>query len=135
MMEWVLRDHPEAEAYLDDIIIGSPGASLEEAIQNNYEATRRVLQTLEKENLVCKPDSPFFQQEVVYCGHILRAGRRSPAPGKLAPIQKWELPKTITALRGFLGLTNYYSCYVPNYAQLAAPMMGKLQLNREEGKK
>ena len=67
--------------------------------------------------------------------HILRVGRRSPAPGKPLAIQKWELPQTVTALRGFLGLTNYYSCYVPNYADLAAPLMTKQQLNRTDGKK
>jgi hypothetical protein len=50
-------------------------------------------------------------------------------------IQKWEVPKTVTALRAFLGLTNYYSSYVPNYAALAAPLTSKLQLSREEGKK
>ncbi len=42
---------------------------------------------------------------------------------------------TVTALRGFLGLTNYYSSYVHNNAALAAPLMGKLQVNRLDGKK
>ena len=45
------------------------------------------------------------------------------------------MPGTVTALRGFLGLTNYYSSYVHNYAALAAPLMGKLQVNRLDGKK
>jgi len=43
-------------------------------------------------------------EEVEFCGHILREGRRSPAPGKLLPIQKWEIAHSVTALRGFLGL-------------------------------
>ena len=41
----------------------------------------------------------------------------------------------MTQLRGFLGLTNYYSSYVPHYADFAGPLMAKLQLNREDGKK
>ena len=60
---------------------------------------------------------------------------RSPAPGKLLPIQKWELPRTVTELRGFLGLTNYFSEYVHHYAEVAAPLMAKLRLNRQDGKK
>ena len=32
-------------------------------------------------------------------------------------------------------LTNYYSCYVQNYSELASPLLAKLQLNREDGKK
>ncbi len=35
----------------------------------------------------------------------------------------------------FLGLTNYYSSYVHNYAALTAPLMGNLQVNRLDGKK
>ena len=46
-----------------------------------------------------------------------------------------ELPKTVPQLRGFLGLTNYYSSYVPHYAEIAGPLMSKLKLNREDGKK
>lgn len=50
-------------------------------------------------------------------------------------VQKFEIPKTITALRGFLGLTNYYAEYVPQYSHLAAPLMEKLKVPREDGRK
>jgi hypothetical protein len=94
------------------------------------------MQRFAEEKLVCSgPKSEFFQKEVQFCGHILREGRRSPAPGKLLPLQLWELPKTVTELRGFLGLTNYFSEYVHHYAEAAAPLMGKLKLNRQDGKK
>jgi len=66
---------------------------------------------------------------------VLREGRRSPAPGKLLAIQKWEAPRTVTQLRGFLGLTNYYSGYVKGYAGLAAPLMDLLKVNKSDGKK
>ncbi len=82
------------------------------------------------------PGKPIcFFKEVEFCGHILREGKRSPAPEKLLSIQKWELPATIIELSRFLGLTNYYSCYVPNYSTFAAPLMSKLQVGRVEGKK
>jgi hypothetical protein len=136
MMEWVLRDHENADPYVDDIIVGSTGNTPEEVVVNHERDLRAVLETLRKYELVADPKKVhLFMREVEFCGHILREGRRSPAPGKLLAIQKWELPQTVTALRGFLGLTNYYSCYVPNYSDLAAPLMGKLQLNRADGKK
>jgi hypothetical protein len=136
MMEWVLRDHPSADPYIDDVIIGSDGETEEQALRTNYEAVRAVMQRFAEEKLVCSgPKSEFFQKEVQFCGHILREGRRSPAPGKLLPLQLWELPKTVTELRGFLGLTNYFSEYVHHYAEAAAPLMGKLKLNRQDGKK
>ena len=76
-----------------------------------------------------------FVEEVEFCGHVMREGRRWSSPGKLLSIQKWPCPQTVTQLRGFLGLTNYYSCYVQGYAELAAPLTAKLRLNRLEGRK
>ena len=50
-------------------------------------------------------------------------------------LEKWEEPKTVTALRGFLGFTNYYSSYVERYAELAAPLMDKLKVDKLAGKR
>ncbi len=46
--------------------------------------------------------------EVEFCGHIIREGRRVPAPGKLLSFQKWDLPGTVTSLRGILGLSKNF---------------------------
>ena len=136
MMEWVRREIENADPYVDDIIIGSTGATWEEVLVNHQKDVRRVLDTLKEHILIVDPrKANMFMKEVEFCSHILREGRRSPSPGKLLSIQKWELPITITELRGFLGLTNYYSCYVHNYSTYAAPLMGKLQVGRVEGKK
>ena len=136
MMEWVLKDLPNVDPYIDDIIIGSTGETEEELVENHARDLRATLEALGKNTLVCDPKKcKLFMREVGFCGHILREGRRSPDPGKLRPIQQWELPETVTALRGFLGLTNYFSEYVPKYADLAAPLMEKLKLPRKEGKK
>jgi len=86
--------------------------------------------------LICSPSkSKFFQLELEFCGHDLREEVRMPSPGKLLPLQKWELPQTVTALRSFLGITNYFSEFVPNYAEAATILMSKLQVGREDGKK
>ena len=83
---------------------------------------------LQKHSLVAdRKKCQFFVKEIEFCGHILGGGKRRPSPGKLMALEKWEEPKTVTALRGFLGFTNYYSTYVPNYADLAAPLMDKLK--------
>ncbi len=60
-------------------------------------------------------------REVKFCGRVLGGGKRRPAPGKLMAVEKWEPPKTVTALRGFLGLSNYYAAYMKDYAAIVAP--------------
>jgi hypothetical protein len=50
-------------------------------------------------------------------------------------IEKWEVPRTISALRAFLGFTNYYSSYIQNYAQIVARLSDKLAVPRDIGKK
>ena len=62
-------------------------------------------------------------------------GGTKTAPGKLRAIEKWELPRTVTALRAFLGFTNYYSSYIKDYANIVARLMEKLNVPRDVGKK
>jgi len=40
MMDWGLRDPPCAEPYLNDVIVGSTGSSVEEIISNNHKFKR-----------------------------------------------------------------------------------------------
>ena len=65
----------------------------------------------------------------------MRNGSRRPAPGKLSAIENWEIPRSITELRAFLGFTNYYSSYIEGYSDLAAGLQDKLKVSKEEGKK
>ena len=136
MMEGILAGIDGVDVYIDDVIIGSTGDNEEEILENHAKLVRRVLNRLAKYKMVVEPKKcHWFTREVEFCGHIMREGRITPSPGKLLSIQKWELPKVVTQLRGFWGLDNYYSSYVPNYAEHAGPLMLKLQLNREDGKK
>ena len=139
VMDFVL--HPKrdvADPYIDDVIIGTDetGKSMNEALRNHYQEVRKVLDLLKLHNLVAeKRKCQFFVNKCEICGHILEKGTRRPAPGKMECLANWELPQTISALRGFLGFANYYSVYVKNFAELAAPLMDKLKVSKIEGKK
>jgi hypothetical protein len=74
-------------------------------------------------------------KEVEFCGQILGGGKRRPAPGKLLALEQWEGPRTITAIRGFLGFTNYFSTYVKDYATYATPLIELFKVGRVDGKK
>ena len=137
VIEYCLRNVADvADPYVDDIIIGTEGTLTPELIEQHDKDIRRVLEALGKEKMVaddrkCK----WFVRKVEFCGHILGEGKRTPAPGKLTALELWEEPRTVTALRGFLGFTNYYSAYIQNYAELAADLMEKLKVGKVAGKK
>ena len=76
----------------------------------------------------------FCQRSGVLWPHIGR-GVRKPAPVKLRAIDKWEVSWTVSALRVFLGFTNYYSCYINDYSNIVARLMEKLKVPSEIGKK
>ena len=68
---------------------------------------------------------------MVFAGHVVGNGQRKPIPGKVAAIEHWEKPKTVSELRAYLGFCNYYSGYIKMYAEYAAPMTTMLKGNRE----
>ena len=125
-----------ADAYIDDILVGTCLEEGEDIFEAHDRDLRRVLSLLEKEQLIvdvskCK----LFVPEVEFCGHVLGRGVRKPAPGKLMAIEKWEVPKTISELRAFLRFTNYYSTYIHEYAKIVACLQDKLKVSRADGKK
>jgi hypothetical protein len=125
-----------ATPYVDDILIGTTVEKGEDLLEAHNRDLHRVLKVLEAEQFVVDPEKAhLFVLEVEFCGQILGNGTRRPAPGKLQAIEKWEVPTTITALRAFLGFTNYYNTYIHMYAQMAARLQDKLKVPRDVGKK
>ena len=77
----------------------------------------RILRELVRHKMVdLLKKAQLFSGEFDFGGHVLTGGRRKPAPGKLMAVEKWILPSTISALRGFLGFANYYAVCVKGYA-------------------
>jgi len=65
---------------------------------------RKFLKNLEENQLVATPaKSAFFQREVEFFCHVIRQGVRKPSQVKILPLYKWEIPRTITELRGVPG--------------------------------
>ncbi len=63
-----------------------------------------------------------------FLGFMVREGRLSIPQSRIHSLASYSLPKTITQLRSFLGLVNYYSRFVPSlcsYTSMLTPHITK----------
>ena len=51
MMEWVFRNAPQVDPYIDDIIIGSIGNTVEELVSNHTKDVIHALEIMEEQQL------------------------------------------------------------------------------------
>jgi hypothetical protein len=110
--------------FFDDILIYSKTLT-EHAIH-----LRQALEVLRANQLKAKLKKCIFAtKQVEYLGHIISAAGVQTDPGKIKEIVEWKAPKTITKLRGFLGLTGYYRRFVKGYATICKPLHEVLKKN------
>ncbi|GFU44509.1 retrovirus-related Pol polyprotein from transposon 297 [Trichonephila clavipes] len=87
-----------------------------------------VLGRLRKAGLKVKPSKcKFAQEEVLFLGHRIGSGSRSPSDLKIKAIADFPRPTTKTHVRSFLGLVGYYSHYIPNNSTIASPLTDALK--------
>ena len=119
--------------YIDDLILGSPD------IHSHFDDLRQLLESLRNWFIACggqaKDENQLFVTQVEFCGQILSNGTQRPSPGAFMAIEKWPRPQTVTQLRSFLGVCNFYHVYIRNYAHLAAPLQDVLKVGKQAGRK
>ena len=130
MISWVLRDVPSAVVYVDDVLSGTPVREPGCLLRDHYRDVRDVLEAFRRHKLSVKGSKVhLFKQQIKFCGHILSNGTRRAAPSKLRAVADWtvDMITTVRRLKSFLGLAQYYSPYVKNFAEIAFPLTEKLK--------
>jgi len=69
----------------------------------------------------------FGEQRIHYLGHVIADGVVAMDTDKVSAVQAWPRPRSVKALRGFLGLTGYYRRFINNYGIIAAPLTALLK--------
>ena len=104
--------------YLDDIVIFS--RSQEEHDRHVAE----VFETLQQAGLTVKLSKcEFSQPEVKLLGYIVSGQGIRSDPEKARAISEMAPPTDVKGVRSFLGMTGYYRQCIPNYAEVANPLV------------
>ena len=111
-----LKQH-DAVNFVDDVLISACD------VCGLIEKLRAVLQTLRNFGLCAKPSKVFVgYPQLDFLGHTLEAGQLKPQDDKVSKIVNANIPKTKRQVRALLGLIGYYRRYIPNFAEIAAPL-------------
>ena len=96
--------------------------SYEELLEAHERDVTRVLDLLVRHKLTGSSDKATIAvSEVVFAGHVVGNGQRKPIPGKVAAIEHWEKPKTVSELRAVLGVLQLLLGVYQNVCRVCSP--------------
>ena len=124
LIQNVLRNELDkyAIAYLDDILIFS------KSITEHNEHVETILKKLQDNQLYAKIEKcEFFKSEVEFLGHIISKNGIKTDPSKIKAITDWPTPKSITDVRSFHGICNFYRRFISKFSEVAAPITDTLK--------
>lgn len=87
-----------------------------------------VLTVVRANNLVLKRSKCHFgERQISYLGHVVSADGVAMDAQKVCTVADWPRPRSVRAVRGFLGLAGYYRKFIRNYGTIAAPLTALLK--------
>jgi len=103
--------------FIDNMLIYSPS-------EKTYrEPLKIILSTLRDRKLYVKfSKCDYWLREIAFLGHIMSEQGTSVDPTKVKAVKKWPRLTTISEIRSFLGLTEYYCQFVERFSSIATPL-------------
>ena len=116
-IESLLQGIPQVVVRIDDILVTG------KTRHDHLKHLKEVLARLTKAGVRLKlKKCVFLRNEVIYLGHRINSDGIQPVESKVRAIHEAPAPTNIKELQAFLGMLNYYACYLPNLPTVLAPL-------------
>ena len=115
MIVSAISDIPNVKNISDDAIICGVNA------QEHDQAP--MLTCFQELNFTLRKDKcQFYMPRIEFFGKVFSAQGMSPDPAKVKAIKQAAPPNSVSDVRSLLGMTNYVSRFICNYADIVAPL-------------
>lgn len=124
LMNDVLRPflHQFVLVFFDDILVYNSSWS------DHIRHVKVVLELMQQHQLYLKRSKCAFGEEsVAYLGHVISADGVAMDSQKVMAIIDWATPRSVRAVRGFLGLAGYYRKFIRDFGVMVAPLTALLK--------
>ena len=64
----------------------------------------------------------FFKDRIQYLGYAVSKDGVSVNTNKIKSIMEWHVPKNITDIRSFIGITDYFHKFIEGFFKIAYPI-------------
>ena len=103
--------------YLDDIVVFS------DTPEQHIQHLRLVLSKLQGSKLFAKLSKcRFALSSIKFLGHVVDEHGITPDPEKIKIVQDWPTPTSVTAVRSFVGLAQYFRKFIQGFSSLISPL-------------
>lgn len=124
-MDNILRGLPFAYAYIDDVLVASRSP------EEHEEHLRALFTRLDENGIIINAvKSEFGVAELDFLGHRISSEGIRPLPSRVTAIRDFPRPESITKLRQFLGMVNYYRRFIPSCAATLQPLEALLSFKK-----
>jgi hypothetical protein len=102
--------------YFDDILIYSKSR------EDHLKHLSVVFDALRTARLFANMDKCIFYTRVLFLGYVVTPQGIEVDSSKIAAIQEWPTPTTVTQIQSFLGLAGFYRRFVRDFSSIAATL-------------
>ena len=111
-----------AQVYIDDVIVYS----------NTYEEhlvhVKQALELIKEAGLKVKMSKcEWCKPETEFLGFTVGSGKFKSIDTTRKKIEEWEVPTSVSKVRGFIGMVGWVREFVPHFTDLALPLYGLLK--------